>query len=88
MLSFMYRVKFSTCNELGGLKIKVTIWNRHHYHYRRRCHRTLIEHQPDGLIIGFMGLIGRRPVRKKRNTTMGKNQELFMIQTKKFNSIL
>ena len=64
MLPFMYLLKFSTCNELGGLKIKVTIWNRHHYHYRRRCHRNLIEHQPIGFIGGFMGLIGRRPVKK------------------------
>ena len=58
----MYRVKFQYVYELRGLKIKVTIWNHHrHYYCRRRRHRHLIEHQPVGFMIGFIGLIGRRP---------------------------
>ena len=82
----MYRVKFQYVYELRGLKIKVTIWNHHHHYYCRR-HRRLLEHQPVGFMIGFIGLIGRRPAKQNQIHPSVKMKNNLCVRRKKINSI-
>lgn len=63
MLSFIYRVKFERVMNLE-VKNKSYDLDSSSISISSSLSRDLIEDQPVGFIIGFIGLIGRRPAKK------------------------